>query len=364
MAITLTESWIYDLRNPIAGDSYNWAGTEPMAAKKSIVIHHTGVNTANSGGEDGFSIANYHTTKNGWGGIGYHFVITHDNHGAVQVQYVGDLATYRAHVANNNPGRIGICLVGNFEQEVPGQEQLAATRRLIDYLIAPNNIAPSLNFHSQVVGHGDLMATGCPGKSGQSYQDWFKFLRNEAPYPHHLYTQPNPPQPTPAPIPEPVYEIPVVVEVPTVTVPDSILANDPEWITTWKEEHRKARIRVATQAYDMLTTNVVATIPQHHEFAIAGTMRRENQLFVRSEFSLSKGTWVGVPAVDLEDIPIPTHVEETIPETPANVGGGQIDGLSPTPEAPVAEIPDRMAQIGSFFWVLIRLIGKLVNKKG
>ena len=58
----------------------------------------------------------------------------------------------------NNYG-IGICLVGNFDQQQPSAAQLQATAKLVAYLMKTYDIPPS-----HVIGHGDTKATDCPGR--------------------------------------------------------------------------------------------------------------------------------------------------------------------------------------------------------
>ncbi|HBL43912.1 MAG TPA: N-acetylmuramoyl-L-alanine amidase, partial [Planctomycetaceae bacterium] len=54
---------------------------------------------------------------------------------------------------------IGICLVGNFENEPPSDAQLAAVKKLVGVLKAEYNISSD-----HVQGHRDVKATACPGK--------------------------------------------------------------------------------------------------------------------------------------------------------------------------------------------------------
>jgi hypothetical protein len=209
MAISLPGELVKDIRQPILGDSFAWAGVEPAAAKKTLVIHHS----ASPTNQDGFDIASYHVNSNGWGGIGYHFVITHDDYqgrpafgleSGAQIQYVGDLLSWRAHVENGNPGRVGICLVGNFVNGVPGPEQLKKARQLVDFLMAPNEILPSINYYSQVTGHGLIegQSTACPGYANPNFNTWMNFIKGGG-FPEALYTPPAPPVQTPPPAPAP-----------------------------------------------------------------------------------------------------------------------------------------------------------------
>lgn len=204
MAVDLAQPWIYDVRQPILGDSFNWAGTEPTAAKTSFVIHATAAKAPN---EDAFTIADYHVNTNGWGGIGVHFVCTEDGYpgkpqfglpAGAHIQYAGDLGTWRAGCANQNPGRVHIEISGLFTSGngVPSESQLRAVRQLIDFLLAKNNILPSFNYYSQVTYHNAVpeQNTSCPGWDNPQFAEWFKYLQG-GPEPS-WWAQATPPAPT------------------------------------------------------------------------------------------------------------------------------------------------------------------------
>ncbi len=92
-----------------------------------------------------------------YGDIGYHFVI--DPYGRVlegrELSYQG------AHAkGDNNVRNIGICLIGNFDEEKPTEASLTALRRLLDDLRTKYDIA-----RNTVYGHRDLRNTRCPGEA-------------------------------------------------------------------------------------------------------------------------------------------------------------------------------------------------------
>lgn len=147
-----------DLRDPIPGDSYNWSWVRPLSGVNYLAIHHT----AGPDSQTPTEIANYHINSNGWGGIGYHFLIAKNG----TVYYVGDVSTARANVANLNDQVLGICLIGNFTSgKEPSSEQLDAVHKLCDFFI--NNYPPLTNVTSwdDVRGHKELpgQSTTCPG---------------------------------------------------------------------------------------------------------------------------------------------------------------------------------------------------------
>ncbi|MFI4847850.1 N-acetylmuramoyl-L-alanine amidase [Gimesia chilikensis] len=129
-----------------------------------IVIHHT---ASSSGSVE--SIHELHSKKkdksgNSWLGIGYHFVIGNGNgmpDGEIESTFRWREQMHGAHAGNNayNQKGIGICLVGNFENEPPTDAQMAAVKKLVGVLKAEYNISSQ-----NVQGHRDVKATACPGK--------------------------------------------------------------------------------------------------------------------------------------------------------------------------------------------------------
>ncbi len=69
------------------------------------------------------------------------------------------LAGAHAGIGAYNQQGIGVCLVGNFDKRPPTSAQLASLKRLVATLTAEYGIPVK-----QVVRHGDVKATACPGK--------------------------------------------------------------------------------------------------------------------------------------------------------------------------------------------------------
>jgi len=91
-----------------------------------------------------------------YGDIGYHFVI--DPYG--RVMQGRELAFQGAHAnGENNLQNIGICLIGNFDDERPTSAALEALERQIEELRARHKIPKS-----RVLAHRELRPTECPGK--------------------------------------------------------------------------------------------------------------------------------------------------------------------------------------------------------
>ncbi len=155
-----------DIRDSIPGDSFNWSWVRPLNQVKYLAIHHT----ASPDTQTPTEIANYHINNNGWGGIGYHFVISKDG----TVYYVGDISTARANVANLNEQVLGICLIGNFTSgRAPTNEQLNSANKLCDFFINNYPDLSNINSWDSVKGHKELpgQSTTCPGDNWQSWKE-------------------------------------------------------------------------------------------------------------------------------------------------------------------------------------------------
>ena len=126
----------------------NWAGA---LAKRSlidmIVLHHADAKHCTI-----YNVHNWHLA-NGWSGVGYHYFI--NTRGEVFKGRPDD--TIGSHAKGYNATSIGICFEGNFDKEVPTQAQIDTGLELVEYLKKKYSI-------KQIKGHGELMATSCPGK--------------------------------------------------------------------------------------------------------------------------------------------------------------------------------------------------------
>ena len=140
-------------------------------AWKYIVLHHSG---SNSGSMKTFDA--WHK-KQGWLGVGYHFVIGNGNgtdDGLVEVTFRWHRQLHGAHagVEEYNQHGIGICLVGDFQRGHPTEKQMASLVSLVNYLQERCGI-PTDN----ILLHRHLKATDCPG-------DNFPFYRLVSLLPH------------------------------------------------------------------------------------------------------------------------------------------------------------------------------------
>lgn len=125
---------------------------------RHIVIHHT------ASSRDSIESIHQAHLKRGWEGIGYHFLIGNGNgmaDGEIEPTFRWKTQMHGAHAGNEeyNQHGIGICLVGNFDDNQPSAAQLAAVKRLVGVLKTQYAIKSS-----NVIGHKTVKATACPGK--------------------------------------------------------------------------------------------------------------------------------------------------------------------------------------------------------
>lgn len=125
-----------------------------------IVIHHTGEADIDASAEQ---IHEWHL-NNGWAGIGYHFVIRKDG----TIEKGRPEWAVGSHAYGENSHTIGIHLSGDFDEAEPTTDQIENCAMLIAYLCQKYGI-PTDRDH--VVGHGELMATNCPGENLQALLD-------------------------------------------------------------------------------------------------------------------------------------------------------------------------------------------------
>ena len=118
-----------------------------------IVLHHSASVAVNT---TIYSIHRWHLQR-GWFGCGYHYVIHSDG----TVFQGRPIDTVGAHVRGHNERSVGICVVGNFEEEHPTLRQIESLNALLDYL--KNDKLRGQNI--SIKKHKDLAATLCPGRN-------------------------------------------------------------------------------------------------------------------------------------------------------------------------------------------------------
>lgn len=133
-----------------------------------IVIHHTWRpdQSQYQGAASIRGIQRYHMETRKWIDIGYHFIISPD--GEI---FQGRPETVIGAHSVPNTGKIGICLIGDYD---PGQDPFtpASREKLLDlmtWLSAEYHINPD-----EFYGHRDFSPKSCPGDSIYNHLDEFK----------------------------------------------------------------------------------------------------------------------------------------------------------------------------------------------
>ncbi len=122
----------------------------PLTLKNvdSIAFHHMAHSTWNVK-----DVEKYHIYTNGWDAIGYNYWIAFD--GTV---YEGRGLNKGAGVSNHNSHIISIGLQGDFEIQIPTNEQYESARELVYYI---KEKIPGIK---NIGCHKDWNVTACPGK--------------------------------------------------------------------------------------------------------------------------------------------------------------------------------------------------------
>jgi hypothetical protein len=133
-----------------------------MGRIERITVHHDGMGTQPTGDwADSArrleSIRRAHR-GNGWADIGYHYAVDP----AGRVWECRSLSLQGAHVKDQNPGNLGIVVLGNFDTARPTDAQVRAVRDFVAQQMR-NYRVPVGRVHT----HRELAATACPGANMQ-----------------------------------------------------------------------------------------------------------------------------------------------------------------------------------------------------
>lgn len=137
--------------------------TEPMNTVTRITLHHDGMPPALLRTKADVAsrlevIRRAHVEHRGWADIGYHYIV--DPSGRV---WEGrPVSRQGAHVKDLNPNNVGVLVLGNFEEQRPTTEALAAIGQFVRSLMSRHRVPLT-----RVVTHQELASTVCPGRNLQ-----------------------------------------------------------------------------------------------------------------------------------------------------------------------------------------------------
>ena len=143
------------------------AGPQFTEVSHLIVHHSAGTNNANDWAAIVRAIYDLHVNGNGWADIGYNYLV--DPNGVVYEGRGEDVLG--AHFCARNSKTMGICVIGNFQNQPPTEEAVKSLVDVLSWKALKENIDPigrslhpssGLNL-SHISGHREGCATACPG---------------------------------------------------------------------------------------------------------------------------------------------------------------------------------------------------------
>lgn len=157
-------------RSQWASSGPNVSRINPMNGVTRITVHHDGMPPVSLRAKNDVArrlelirsvhITNKDSNGENWADIGYHYII--DPQGRIwegrPVRYQG------AHVKQNNEHNLGIMVLGNFDEQRPTSEAVAA----LDRFLADRMHAYRVPVN-RIYTHQEINATACPGTNLQSY---------------------------------------------------------------------------------------------------------------------------------------------------------------------------------------------------
>jgi hypothetical protein len=157
------------------GSSSSW--TPVNTTVTHLIIHHSaGSNSSSNWAATVLSIWNQHTNTNGWGDIGYNWLI--DPNGVVYEGRAtsGSSDPIGAHMCSNNSNKMGVCLLGDLTSQQPTSAARQSLLKILAWKSCQKNIDPLgsgstssySGFMNNISGHRDGCSpayTECPGNS-------------------------------------------------------------------------------------------------------------------------------------------------------------------------------------------------------
>ena len=143
-----------------------------------LIVHHSaGVSESDNWPAVVRAIRNFHVNTNGWCDMGYNWLI--DPNGVIYEGRGGGNDIRGAHFCGANSATMGVCLLGNFEENEPTEAALNSLDSLLTWKACDRRLNPAVeDFHVssgknlQVIsGHKDGCGTLCPGVNLYSQLD-------------------------------------------------------------------------------------------------------------------------------------------------------------------------------------------------
>ncbi len=166
-----------------ADESMKQCSTDTGDTIQAAIVHHTaGVNSYTRAESASIvrGIYAYHTKTLGWCDIGYNFLV--DKYGQVFEGRSGgvDKPVHGAHATSWNTNTVGISFMGNYETAAAPAVMLEAGAQLLAwkfdayYRDPLSKVTLAGKYIDRISGHGDVMATACPGRNVRSKMAWLR----------------------------------------------------------------------------------------------------------------------------------------------------------------------------------------------
>ena len=124
---------------PDGQDSPQWPAQYTTVSH--LIVHHSGTpNTDTDWAARVRQILYYHRDSNGWGDIGYNYLI--DPNGVIYEGRAGGDNVIGAHFSCMNGGTMGVCLLGTYEYVQPTQAAIESLENLLAWKCDQRNLNP------------------------------------------------------------------------------------------------------------------------------------------------------------------------------------------------------------------------------
>lgn len=165
-----------------ANENYRYDSTgEIWPAEYSTVehaiVHHAAVNYGSDGYNAVRSIYYYHAVTQGWGDIGYNYVV--DTQGHIFEGRVGGANVIGGHAFQYAVGSSGICVMGDFSSADAPHASKVSLANIIAYVTRKLNPYGTSAFHEApalptIAGHRDVVSSSCPGNGLYDDLPWIR----------------------------------------------------------------------------------------------------------------------------------------------------------------------------------------------
>ena len=147
------------------------------AEVEHAIVHHAAVNYSSDGYNAVRSIYYYHAITQGWGDIGYNYVV--DTTGRIFEGRVGGANVIGGHAYQYAVGSSGICVMGDFTWADPPQAAKVGLANIIAYVTRKLEPQGSKNFHEvlnlpTIAAHRDVVNSTCPGNGLYDDMTWIR----------------------------------------------------------------------------------------------------------------------------------------------------------------------------------------------